>query len=119
MRQEIISEHRVDDKDLPAGGTTTGIGIAIEWQAGPIPNPERLKGPMTSLAEDVGANGAFVEGLIEAVISRMNWYNEVSDGKFRCRENAIVITKLDEALHWCDARAVARAKRGVLGTHQE
>ena len=37
-------------------------------------------------------------------------------GDYRCRENALAITKLEEAVHWIKHRADARAKRGVLGT---
>lgn len=33
-----------------------------------------------------------------------------------CRENACTITKLDEAIHWLDARTKAREKRVVEGT---
>lgn len=36
-------------------------------------------------------------------------------GPFPSRENALVITKLEEALHWLRARADERAARGVLG----
>lgn len=34
------------------------------------------------------------------------------------RETAIVITNLEQALHWLRARQIDRAKREVLGTYQ-
>lgn len=37
-------------------------------------------------------------------------------GEFRCRENALVITHIEEAMHWVEARAKNRKQRGVLGT---
>lgn len=36
-------------------------------------------------------------------------------GPYSCRENAIQLTHLEEALSWAKARADKRAKRGVLG----
>jgi len=119
MRQEIRSTHVEDEQGNPAGGRTDGQGFSIKWQAGPIKLPERLTNPLLVDAECEGVNGAFVEGIIQAAIDRIHWYQRVSGGKFACRENSLVITKLEEALHWCDHRAMARAERGVLGTHKE
>lgn len=118
MRQQITSKHKVDENGLPAGGSTTGRGFRIDWQAGPIQLPERLEDALLTDEQCTGVNGAFVEGLIQAVIDRINWYQTTSDGKFKCRENALAITKLEEALHWLDHRALARAERGVLSTHK-
>ena len=36
-------------------------------------------------------------------------------GKFPCRENAIMITKIEEALMWNDKRTADRIKRNVEG----
>ena len=38
-------------------------------------------------------------------------------GKFACRENAIALTKLEEAQLWLFSRTLARMQRGVEGTH--
>ena len=38
------------------------------------------------------------------------------NNKFPCRENAMAITKLDEALMWLEARTKNRITRGVEGT---
>ncbi len=104
MLQEIKSQHEVDDNGNPAGGRTWGTGIQIEWQNGPLAVDGVRKEP----------NGAFVEGVIQAAIDRLQHYQS---GKFACRENALAITKLEEALHWCQHRTANRTKRGVEGTH--
>lgn len=118
MRQRIESEHRADDKGLPAGGTTTGCGITIEWQAGPLPHPDRLVGdPHKVFAEDIGANGAFVEGVIAAAIDRIMWYETVSEGRFANSANKKAIGLLSQALEALDERTKERMQRGVLGTH--
>jgi len=59
-----------------------------------------------------GLNGCQVDTLIHAARKMIAGLNE----KFPCRENACAITKLDEAIHWLDARARDREKRGVEGT---
>lgn len=104
MLQEIKSQHNVDENGNPAGGNTWGVGIQIEWQNGPLAVDGVRKEP----------NGAFVEGVIQAALDRLQFYQS---GKFACRENALAITKLEEALHWCQHRTANREKRGVEGTH--
>src|SRR3990167_8010104 len=105
MRQEILGRHDVDSNNNPAGGKTTGTGIEINWQNGPLGRGEGRMEP----------NGAFVEGVIAAAIDRLEYYQTASGGKFKCRENALAITKLEEALHWMDHRTQAREKRQVEG----
>jgi len=60
-------------------------------------------------------NGTTNEEVLEMLINRMNHLQ----GKFPCRENAIVITKLEEALMWLEKRTKDRVKRGVEGKHQK
>jgi hypothetical protein len=40
-------------------------------------------------------------------------------GPYACRENAIALTHIEEALMWLQRRTVARIKRGVEGTNQK
>lgn len=40
-------------------------------------------------------------------------------GKFPCRENAIIITKLEECLMWTQKRDIDRVTRGVKGTNNQ
>lgn len=64
---------------------------------------------------EAGVNGCQVDTIIEAaklMLERLN-------SKLSCRENAIAITKLDEALMWLNERTKKRIKRGVEGTSKE
>ncbi len=109
MLQKIESAHDVDSNGNPAGGRTQGAGIAIDWQKGPLGTGSDRQGP----------NGAFVEGVIAAALDRLKFYQTASEGRFSCRENALAMTKLEEALHWCQHRTANREARGVEGTHQK
>ena len=46
-----------------------------------------------------------------------NGLNGFQNSDYKCRENAIAITKLEEALMWLRKRTMARENRGVEGTH--
>jgi hypothetical protein len=109
MMQEIEQTHRVDTKGNPAGGFTRGRGIEIRWQDGPL----RVDADGAPATERV-PNGAFVEGVIQAAIGRLEHYNST---KFRCRENSLAVTKLEEAIHWLQHRTADRERRGVEGSH--
>lgn len=100
----IQGNHNSDTAGNPAGGETTGVGISIQWQDGPLGRDE----------ERIAPNGAFVEDVIAAAIDRLEYYQR---SRFSCRENALAITKLQEALHWCHHRTEAREARAVEGTH--
>ncbi len=106
MDQSLVEDHRVDTEGRPAGGSTRGVGISIDWQDGPLGRGADRQEP----------NGAFVEGVIAAALGRLEFYNA---GPFRCRENSLAITKLEEALHWCRHRTADREARGVEGTHAQ
>lgn len=108
MHQEIEETHEVAENGAPDGGHTTGLGIDIRWQKGPLGKGDDRKAP----------NGAFVEGVILAAIGRMQFYQATDKGKFRCRENAIALTHLETALLWLHKRTADREERGVEGTHE-
>lgn len=61
-----------------------------------------------------GVNGIMNEDLIAMIICRLEHFNQ---SEFRCRENSMAITKLEEALLWLRKRTMGREKRGVEGTH--
>lgn len=107
MRQKITQTHTLDDDGNPTGGTTNGVGLYIQWQNGPLGRD----------AERGEPNGAFVEGVILAAIGRLQFFQTASNKKFACRENALAITKLEEALMWLEERTRAREERKVEGTH--
>lgn len=60
-------------------------------------------------------NGIFMEDLIVICIDRLESFQ---DSEFRCRENAVAITKLEESLMWLRKRTLNRQKRGVMGTSE-
>lgn len=64
--------------------------------------------------KECGVNGVQNEDLIGCVLARLQAFQ---NGEFKCRENALAITKLEEALLWLRARTTAREQRGVEGTN--
>lgn len=77
---------------------SAGADHSIEFQNGPI--------------NEVGINGITQEILLALVIDRLRSFQA---GPFACRENAIALTKCEEALHWLHSRTRARMLRGVEG----
>lgn len=105
MRQKIEVMNLIDQTGNTTGGWVKGVGIDIHWQQGPLGRGCNRK----------DANGAFVEGVLEAALQRLQVFQE---SKFKCRENALAITKIEEALHWLDARTRNRELRQIEGTHE-
>ena len=62
--------------------------------------------------KEFGINGCHNEDLIAIVIDRLQGFQS---GDFACRENALAITKLEEALMWLNKRTADRVRRGVEG----
>lgn len=88
-----------DDPDI-----ADGLIVAnIQFQRGPRNVADSTPGIVESV-------------LLAIVADRMRCFNE---GEYRCRENALVLTHVEEAMHWLKARADAWARRGVLGTYQK
>lgn len=56
-------------------------------------------------------DGTTNEEVLEMMIDRMKYLQ----AKFPCRENAIVITNLEESLMWLEKRTRDRVKRNVEG----
>lgn len=77
-------------------------GVRIEFQNGPL--------------GETPPNGLSNEALIAVVIDRLQCFQS---GPFACRENALALTKLEEAMHWLHHRTQERMRRGVEGTHQK
>jgi hypothetical protein len=61
----------------------------------------------------IGVNGLTHEVLLAIIIDRLRGFQT---SKYVCSENAITLTKLEEALHWQLHRTRARQARGVEGT---
>lgn len=105
MRQGFEATNRSDDKGRPAGGFVNGIGMAINWQDGPLGRGEDRK----------ESNGAFVEDVIAAAKQRIEFYQE---SEFACKENAMALSYLERALSILDDRTKEREARSVEGTHR-
>lgn len=103
--QQFDAQNRLDADGNPAGGFVSSVGLSITWQDGPLGRGADRREP----------NGAFVETVLRAALQRIESYQE---GQFRSRENALAITKIEEALHWLGARTARREAQGVEGTHE-
>ena len=64
---------------------------------------------------DVGVNGVQCTDIIKYSLYLLKSLNKT----FPCRENSISITKLEEALHWQEARTRDRENRKVEGTNAD
>jgi hypothetical protein len=73
-------------------------GLDIQFQNGPI--------------AEAGINGLTQEVLLAIVTDRLRSFQA---GKFSCRENALALTKIEEAQHWLHSRTLTRMQRGVEG----
>jgi hypothetical protein len=62
-----------------------------------------------------GVNGITQEALLAIVADRLRSFQA---GPFACRENALALTKIEEAQHWLQQRTLARMRRGVEGTNK-
>lgn len=78
------------------------INVLVEFQSGPI--------------QETGVNGVSNESLLAIVEDRLLGFQS---GEFACRENALALTKLQEALMWLHKRTRDRVSRGVEGTNDQ
>ena len=60
---------------------------------------------------EVGINGCQAVDILEYAKNLFASFNEA----FPCRENALTITKIEEAIHWQEARTKDRMSRNVEG----
>ena len=84
--------------DMSCRDTT---GVHLLFQNGPI--------------AESGTNGITQEVLLAILIDRLQWFQK---GPYSCRENALALTKLEEAQMWLQSRTRGRVARGVEGTHK-
>jgi hypothetical protein len=73
--------------------------VDIPFQNGPI--------------AETGVNGLSNEALLAIVEDRLNRFQS---GPFACRENALAMTHVQDAMHWLHHRTRERLQRGVEGT---
>lgn len=112
MRQLVIGTEKytkvfaVDEPEFNANHVYTVVAAdsrdeitTVTFQKGPI--------------KEYGVNGCCNEDLIAMVIDRLESFQK---SEFSCRENALAITKLEEALHWLRHRTDKRERAGTEGT---
>lgn len=92
----VTTEQATDDDE---GGE---IRHVIYFQNGPI--------------AESGVNGISNESLLAIVEDRLIGFQS---GKFACRENAVALTKIQEAMMWLQKRTLDRIRRGVEGTNSK
>lgn len=88
----------LDTTDLNVKGRSPAARIS--FQNGPI--------------KEAGVNGISQEALLAVLIDRLRSFQA---GPFACRDNAIALTHLEEALMWLQNRTRQRLARGVEGTN--
>lgn len=76
-----------------------GRNCIISFQNGPI--------------AEAGVNGISQEALLAIVEDRLLGFQS---GPYSCRENAIALTHIQEAMMWLQKRTLDRVRRGVEGT---
>lgn len=62
--------------------------------------------------QENGVNGTQIEDVINVLIERLEGFQK---GDFSCRENALAITKLEEARMWLNERTRKRKEKGIEG----
>lgn len=77
-------------------------GQVIMFQNGPI--------------AEAGVNGITHEVLLAILADRLRGFQA---GPYACRENALALTKIEEAQMWLQKRTRDRMSRGVEGTHSK
>jgi len=84
----------------PEHGQYAATRVELFFQNGPI--------------NEAGLNGITQEVLLAIVADRLRSFQA---GQYACRENALALTKIEEAQHWLHSRTIARMQRGVEGTN--
>jgi len=95
--------HWFTQDGLPEGGHSWGCGFTIAWQRGPVQDGDE-------------PNGARVEDVLQAVLDRLELYQE---SRLACPENALAVDYIGKALTALAARTADREARGVEGTYGE
>lgn len=122
-----INDHKVNPandkleitvRDGPGAG-----GASHEYEISGWSHPDAPEGACYTLLKfqngpinESGINGITQEVLLAIVADRLRSFQA---GKFACRENALALTKIEEAMHWLHSRTLSRMQRGVEGTHQK
>ena len=103
---------KVEVLDEPGAG-----GACHEYKITTLEVPTKIVGQISfqnGPIKEAGVNGCHQEDLLAIVIDRLQDFQK---GEFRCRENALALTKIEEALFWLQARTAKRLMKGIEGTN--
>lgn len=103
-RYTYVESGSVDNKNTPYEFTVKAVA-----NGEPIQFVKFQKGFMST----DGVNGMANEDALLMVLTRLQSYQNT---EFACRETAVAITKIEEAVMWLRARTTNREVRGILGT---
>jgi hypothetical protein len=123
MRQ--LTEHQInecnqaieitaDEPDPNNGNASHEYRLTIKSPCGG-PFRETILSFQHGPIKEVGTNGITHEALLAVLLDRLRGFQA---GPYACRENALALTKLEEATMWLHARTKKRVERGVEGTHK-
>lgn len=120
-----ITDHKVNglNEALEIHADERGTGNASHHYRIFIPDSVELKPGVTVHVDlsfqngpigEAGFNGISNEALLAVVADRLRGFQE---GPFKCRDNAIALTHIEDALMRLHKRTRDRMARGVEGTH--
>lgn len=84
--------------------------VELNDGSGPVMLIKFQNGPVL----EHGVNGVQLPDVLKICLARYKLLNK----SFPCRENSLVITKLQEALMWDEERTAKRTEQGVEGCDQ-
>jgi hypothetical protein len=109
---------RIEVLDEPGQGNACHEYRIVLDEGQPVDAPHRChmvsfqNGPI----QEYGVNGISNEALLAIVEDRLAGFQS---GQYACRENALALTKIQEAMMWLQKRTRDRVARGVEGTNQK
>jgi hypothetical protein len=104
---EIVADE-ADKSGASHGYTIDIVGPQRRHQVARI---QYQQGPRN---EETSTPGVTEAAMLAILIDRLKSFQS---GPYPCRENAIILTKLEECMMWTKERAHERARRGVLGSN--
>ena len=112
----VVTDHQVTDADQQIVinvEDAPGSGGASHHYTISIPGDQlRELHFQNGAVGEQGVNGITQETLIAIAIDRLRSFQA---GPYPCRENAIALTHLQDAMHWLHHRTRERIARGVEG----
>src|SRR3990167_2173738 len=112
-----MNDNRVSDWTEEKDGSRYTVALYSDGFSEAVPEAEPAIGGQIIFqhgpVREFGINGTTIEVVIGALANRLRGFN--NQETFRCRENSLAITHLEEALHWLEARTKARQAQGVEG----